>query len=64
MAREVLDLAGSMVRVGMTGEEIDIAVHEACIERGAYPSPLNYYNFPKSCCVYVFQHHFTYIKKI
>lgn len=25
-------------------------VHEALVERGAYPSPLNYYNFPKSVC--------------
>jgi len=23
---------------------------QACIERECYPSPLNYYNFPKSCC--------------
>ncbi|CAM9988830.1 unnamed protein product, partial [Choristocarpus tenellus] len=27
--------------------------HEACIERGAYPSPLNYYTFPKSVCTSV-----------
>ncbi|KIZ01205.1 methionyl aminopeptidase [Monoraphidium neglectum] len=25
-------------------------VHEAMVEAGAYPSPLNYYNFPKSVC--------------
>ncbi|KAJ1679169.1 Methionine aminopeptidase 1 [Spiromyces aspiralis] len=29
---------------------IDRIVHEACIERNAYPSPLNYYKFPKSVC--------------
>ena len=23
---------------------------QACIERNCYPSPLNYCNFPKSCC--------------
>jgi len=28
-------------------------VHEACIEYGAYPSPFNYYNFPKSVCTSV-----------
>lgn len=28
-------------------------VHEATIERNAYPSPLNYYNFPKSVCTSV-----------
>jgi hypothetical protein len=30
-----------------------IQVHEAMIERGAYPSPYNYYNFPKSVCTSV-----------
>ena len=34
-------------------DEIDRLVHEASIERGAYPSPLNYHNFPKSCCTSV-----------
>ena len=52
-AREVLDLAGAMVKEGITTDEIDAAVHEASIERGAYPSPLNYRNFPKSCCTSV-----------
>jgi len=23
---------------------------QACIDRECYPSPLNYYCFPKSCC--------------
>ena len=52
-AREVLDIAGSLVKAGVTTDEIDAAVHAACIERGAYPSPLNYRNFPKSCCTSV-----------
>lgn len=30
-----------------------VQVHEATIEAGAYPSPLNYYNFPKSVCTSV-----------
>ena len=25
-------------------------VHEATVDRDCYPSPLNYYQFPKSCC--------------
>jgi len=53
IGREILDMAGQMVRPGITTEEIDRAVHEAIIERGAYPSPLNYNNFPKSCCTSV-----------
>lgn len=52
-AREVLDLGGSLVKAGVTTDEIDAAVHSACIERGGYPSPLNYRKFPKSCCTSV-----------
>ena len=50
LARQVLDLAGSLVKPGITTDEIDAAVHAACLERGAYPSPLNYRKYPKSCC--------------
>lgn len=39
--------------MGVTTEEIDRVVHEACIERECYPSPLNYHNFPNSCCTSV-----------
>lgn len=51
--REVLDLAARAVRPGVTTDEIDRIVHEACIERQCYPSPLNYFNFPKSVCTSV-----------
>uniref|UniRef100_A0AAQ5YY03 Methionine aminopeptidase n=1 Tax=Amphiprion ocellaris TaxID=80972 RepID=A0AAQ5YY03_AMPOC len=53
LAREVLDIAAVMVKPGVTTEEIDHAVHLACTARNCYPSPLNYYNFPKSCCTSV-----------
>jgi len=43
IAREVLDIAGNSIRVGMTTDEIDALVHEATVSRGAYPSPLNYH---------------------
>ena len=33
---------------GVTTEEIDAKVHDAIIDSGAYPSPLNYHKFPKS----------------
>lgn len=52
-AREVLDVAGALVKAGTTTDEIDAAVHAASIARGAYPSPLNYRKFPKSCCTSV-----------
>ena len=50
VGREVLDMAARLVRPGITTEEIDAAVHELTLELGAYPSPLNYNHFPKSCC--------------
>jgi len=53
LGREVLDIAGHVVAPGVTTEEIDIAVHDACLARKCYPSPLNYHNFPKSCCTSV-----------
>lgn len=53
MGREVLDAGGKALRVGVTTDEIDRVVHEACMERDCYPSPLNYYNFPKSVCTSV-----------
>ena len=42
-----------MVKPGVTTEEIDKAIHEFLISQDAYPSPLNYYNFPRSCCTSV-----------
>ena len=53
LAAEVLRLAGELVRPGITTDEIDAYVHELHIERGAYPSPLNYNGFPKSVCTSV-----------
>ncbi|KAL1459508.1 hypothetical protein WDU94_011480 [Cyamophila willieti] len=53
LGREVLDEAARVIDVGVTTDEIDRIVHEACIERECYPSPLNYYEFPRSCCTSV-----------
>mmetsp|Transcript_22260 Transcript_22260/g.39595 ORF Transcript_22260/g.39595 Transcript_22260/m.39595 type:complete len:384 (-) Transcript_22260:1330-2481(-) len=53
IGREILDAAAAAVRPGVTTDEIDRVVHEATIERGAYPATLNYYNYPKSVCTSV-----------
>ena len=50
VAREVLDAAGAAIAAGVTTDEIDNIVHAESLKRGAYPSPLNYHGFPKSCC--------------
>ena len=53
LSREILDAAAAHVRPGITTDEIDAVVHEETIKRNAYPSPLNYRNFPKSVCTSV-----------
>lgn len=53
MGREILDIAGNALKIGVSADEIDRIVFNACIERNCYPSPLNYYNFPKSLCISV-----------
>ena len=53
IAAEILLGAGDLVRPGITTDEIDRWVHDVCVERGCYPSPLNYRGFPKSVCTSV-----------
>jgi len=53
IAAEVLRLAGEFVKPGVTTDEIDAYVHELCIARNSYPSPLNYSGYPKSVCTSV-----------
>ncbi|MDB9787094.1 type I methionyl aminopeptidase [Bacteriovoracaceae bacterium] len=50
LAKETLSFAGSLVKAGVTTEEINSKVHDYIIEHGAIPSPLNYHGFPKSIC--------------
>ncbi|KAK7037426.1 hypothetical protein VNI00_011177 [Paramarasmius palmivorus] len=38
---------------GVTTNQIDAAIHEYICSHGAYPSPLLYQGFPKSCCTSV-----------
>jgi len=58
-AAEILAAAGDLVRPGVCTDEIDAFVHQACIDRGGYPSPLGYAGgggappFPKSVCTSV-----------
>ncbi|MCU1378021.1 MAG: Methionine aminopeptidase [Acidimicrobiales bacterium] len=55
-AAEILAAAGQQVAPGVLTDEIDAFVHEITIEKGGYPSPLNYGTnnpFPKSVCTSV-----------
>lgn len=53
IAAEVLEDGLSAVCPRVTTDALDRVVHEACLARGAYPSPLNYKGFPKSVCTSV-----------
>ncbi|EGW35783.1 uncharacterized protein SPAPADRAFT_58988 [Spathaspora passalidarum NRRL Y-27907] len=53
VSREILDITASHIKPGVTTDELDAILHRECVKRNAYPSPLNYYNFPKSCCTSV-----------
>ncbi|KAF5333551.1 hypothetical protein D9611_002830 [Ephemerocybe angulata] len=53
LAKKVREYAGTLVKVGVTTEEIDEAVCDFIEKHGAYPSPLRYQGFPKACCTSV-----------
>ncbi|PKA55460.1 Methionine aminopeptidase 1D, chloroplastic/mitochondrial [Apostasia shenzhenica] len=53
LAAQVLEYAGTLVKPGLTTDDIDKAVHQMIIDNGAYPSPLGYGGFPKSVCTSV-----------
>jgi len=53
IAAEVLAVTGAAVRPGVTTDELDAIAHAAYLERGAYPSTLNYHGYPKSICTSV-----------
>jgi methionyl aminopeptidase len=59
LAAESLSLVGSLIRPGVTTEEINRFVHQDTLKKGARPAPLNYRGagggppFPKSVCTSV-----------
>jgi methionyl aminopeptidase len=51
IASEALAAAAAAVAPGVTTDELDRIAHEVIVERGAYPSTLNYRGYPKSTCI-------------
>jgi len=49
----ILKDVGSIIKPGISTEEINTFVHKKTVEQGAVPSPLNYKGYPKSTCVSV-----------
>lgn len=46
-----VDIWLRVTEIGDENNQVDI--HYMCLVRDCYPSPLNYYQFPKSCCTSV-----------
>lgn len=53
LSRKILDKVAACIAPGVTTDHLDEVLHKECVAHGAYPSPLNYYNFPKSLCTSV-----------
>lgn len=53
LARKVLEIGLKAAQPGVTTDQIDKLCHAEMIKHGAYPSPLNYFGFPKSICTSV-----------
>jgi hypothetical protein len=51
IAANTLVFADELVKPGALTEDIDSAIREFIFDAGAYPAPLNYAGFPKSCCI-------------
>jgi methionyl aminopeptidase len=47
---ELMDYVRSMVRPGITTDEIDARVHERTVRAGHVPATLGYRGYPRSCC--------------
>lgn len=53
LAADAMVATGGLVKPGVTTDELDAFAHQYLIDRGAYPSCLNYKGFPKAICTSV-----------
>ncbi len=53
LTTEILDRVAELIEPGASTAAIDDWVHRFTLEHDAYPAPLNYKGFPKSCCISV-----------
>lgn len=50
LAKRTLDLVTTIIKHGITTDDINSVAHDFIIKNGAIPAPLNYNGFPKSVC--------------
>jgi methionyl aminopeptidase len=53
IAAGAIEAAASVIRPGVTTDELDRIAHEYVVGHGAYPSTLGYRRYPKSSCISV-----------
>lgn len=53
LAAETLKYAESLIRIGISTDEIDKAIAEFVLSRGATSGPLGYHGYPKATCTSV-----------
>lgn len=53
LAGELLKYLGSLVKPGLTTNELDLIAHDWTLSHEALPAPLGYHGFPKSICTSV-----------
>ncbi|MBK8805116.1 MAG: type I methionyl aminopeptidase [Bacteroidales bacterium] len=53
ITRAILDEVKSIIKPGISTEDINTFVHNYTLDNGAIPAPLHYKKFPKSCCTSV-----------
>lgn len=53
LAAEILRYGETLIRPGITTNEIDRLVHEYTLKRGASSAPLGYHGYPKATCTSV-----------
>jgi methionyl aminopeptidase len=53
LAQQVLSTLVSAAKIGVSTQDLDALAFDLITKASAYPSPLNYYGFPKSICTSV-----------
>lgn len=51
ISAQALQLAGELIKPGITTREVDKAVHDFIVSKEATPSFLGYSGYPASCCI-------------
>ncbi len=51
LAYDTIEYIKDFINIGISTEEIDQLIHAFILKNNAFPAPLNYKGYPKSCCI-------------